>query len=204
MFFFLFILAGIYWLFLLWFAISSFRERCARAGVLGMMAALFTTGALGSYAWAYQAGHLFSPAAQGIQAVFGGGLALFTVMLFIPLGRNRRAALGTKGMAVGNPEKFNQKETAFSIAHVGGYGPEAARNRWALQSYDPFGGIFWTLVMGLRYQVDGKVNPKKRQGFSPEEITAEIKEKARYLGADLVGITTVKNEFTYSDGFSYE
>jgi reductive dehalogenase len=204
MFFFLFILAGIYWLFLLWFAISSFHEKCARAGGLGLVAALFMAGALGFYAWAYQSGYLSSFAAQAIQLIFLVGLALFTVLLFIPLGRNPRATLGTKGMAVGAAEKFNQKDTAFSVAHVGGYGPEAARNRWALQSYDPFGGIFWTLVMGLRYQVDGKVNPNKRQGFSPEEITAEIKEKARYLGADLVGITTVKDEFTYSDGFSYE
>jgi hypothetical protein len=192
MFFFLFILAGIYWLFLLWFTIGSFRERCARTGGLGMVGALFIGGTLGFYAWSYQSGYLSSFAAQAIQFIFGVGLPLFTALLFIPLGRNPKARLGTKGMAVGASEKFNQKDTAFSVAHVGGYGPEAARNRWALQSYDPFGGIFWTLVMGLRYQVDGKVSPQKREGFSPEEITAEIKEKARYLGADLVGITGQK------------
>jgi len=125
-------------------------------------------------------------------------------LMFLPLGRNPKALSGTKGMAEGQPEKFNQKDTAFSVAHVGGYGAEAARNRWALQSQDPFGGLFWTLVMGLRYQVDGKLNPQKRQGFSPEEITKEIKKKARYLGADLVGITARKDDFTYSHAFSYE
>ena len=30
------------------------------------------------------------------------------------------------------------------------------------------------------------------------------KDRAKYLGADLVGVTTVKEDFTYSDGFSYE
>jgi reductive dehalogenase len=58
--------------------------------------------------------------------------------------------------------------------------------------------------MGLRGHVDGKVNPEKRKGLSPQEITEEIKRTARYMGADLVGITTVKKDFTYSDGFSYE
>ena len=36
------------------------------------------------------------------------------------------------------------------------------------------------------------------------QMTRDIKDKARYLGADLVGITTVKEDFTYTDGFSYE
>jgi reductive dehalogenase len=58
--------------------------------------------------------------------------------------------------------------------------------------------------MGLRKQVDGKINPEKRKFPNPREITREIKKKALYLGADIVGITTVKEDFTYSDAFSYE
>jgi len=204
MFSFLFTLVSLYTLFTLWFAFTSFRERYFRAALTGMAVFLLLALVLGIYSWAKGAGHLAGLIAQSAQMIIGAGLILFTILMFIPLGRNPRALLGTKGMAQGQAEKFNQKDTAFSIAHVGGYGPEAARNRWALQSQDPFGGLFWTLVMGLRYQVDGKVNPNKEQAHSPEEITQRIKEKARYLGADLVGITTRKDDFTYSHAFSYE
>jgi len=107
-------------------------------------------------------------------------------------------------MREGTPEKFNQKETVFNVAHVGGYGPEIARLRWALQSQDPFRGLFWTLSMGLRNHVDGEVSPRKRAGLTPREMAREIKKTARYLGADLVGITRVRDDFVYSDGFSYE
>jgi len=203
-FYFLFALISIYTIFSLCFAITSFKEKCIRPGILGIITLLVLVGILSTYTWAKGAGHLSGALAQGVQFISGAALALFTVLMFLPLGRNPKALLGTKGMAEGNPEKLNQKDTAFSIAHVGGYGAEAAKNRWALQSQDPFGGFFWTLVMGLRYQVDGKVNPNKEQAHSPEEITKTIKEKAKYLGADLVGITTRKDDFTYSDAFSYE
>ncbi|MDE3078340.1 MAG: 4Fe-4S dicluster domain-containing protein, partial [Chloroflexota bacterium] len=88
-------------------------------------------------------------------------------------------------------------------AHVGGYGAKIAKRRWAHLRYEPFGGLFMSLCMGLRRQVDGDVSPEK-QACSPAEITKEIKRAAKYLGADMVGITTVKPDFTYSDNFSYE
>jgi len=204
MFYFLFISVSIYTIFTFWFAISSFREKAHRAGILGLIVSLMMAVALLLYVWARSNGLLSGSMAQTIQLVFGVILALFTISALIPLGRNPKALSGTKEMAEDKPERFNQKDTAFNIAHVGGYGPEVAKQRWALQSRDPFGGIYWTLVMGLRGQVDGKVNPEKRKGLSPQEITDEIKRTAKYMGADLVGITTVKKDFTYSDGFSYE
>ena len=124
--------------------------------------------------------------------------------MFVPIGRRPEALKGTEGMRSGDPEKFNQKDTAFNIAHVGGYGPEVSKQRWALQSRDPFGGVYWTLAMGLRPQADGKVNPEKQADFTPGEITKEVKRTARYCGADLVGITKVKDDFCYSETFSYE
>lgn len=204
MFYFVFVAVSIYTIFTFWFAISSLRENETRAGLLGLLVPVAMAVALGIYAWAQNAGLLSNPVAQGVQIVFGALIALFTVLMFVPLGRNPKALEGTKGMLVGEAEKLSQKDTAFSIAHVGGYGAEAARNRWALQSRDPFGGIYWTLCMFMRGLVDGKVNPSRKKNFSPLEITNEIKRTARYLGADLVGITTVNDDFTYSDSFSYE
>jgi len=204
MFYFLFILVSIYTLFTFWFAISSFRERVLRAGILGLILSLIMAVALALCAWAWVTNLLSGTLAQTIQVIVGVILALFTLSMLIPLGRRPEALSGTKGMREGEPERFNQKDTAFNVAHVGGYGPEVGKQRWALQSRDPFGGIYWTLVMGLRGQVDGRVNPKKREDTSPEEITKEIKRTARYAGADMVGVTIVKEDFTYSENFSYE
>ena len=204
MFYFLFILMLIYTLFTFWFAISSFKEKTPRVGILGLILSLMMAVALSLYAWARVKGFLSGSVAQNIQIVFGVALALFTLSMFIPFGRDKKALSGTKGMKEGEAERFNQKDTAFNIAHVGGYGPEKGKHRWALQSRDPFSGIYWTLVMGLRGHAEGRVNPEKRKDFTPEEITKEIKEVAKYAGADIVGITTVKQDFTYSEGFSYE
>ncbi len=204
MFYFIFGVVTLYTVFTFWFAVSSFKEGASRAGVMGFALSVLMAFLLALYAWAYAAGLLDGSTSSIIQQVIGVALALFSLLLFLPLGRRPQALLGTKGMKDGESKRFNQKDTAFSVAHVGGYGPEAARNRWALQSQDPFAGLFWTLVMALRYQVEGKVNPKKTEGLSVEAMTESVKKRAKYLGADLVGVTTVKEDFTYSDGFSYE
>jgi hypothetical protein len=40
--------------------------------------------------------------------------------MFIPLGKKPKALAGTRGMIEGDPERFNQRDTAFNIAHVRG------------------------------------------------------------------------------------
>lgn len=194
----------IYAVFSLWFAITSFRERYVRAGIIGIAVFLVMAGSLILYAYARGAGLLSGAFAQTAQMIPGTLLVLFTISMFIPLGRNPDALSGTEGMAEGEPEKFNQKDTAFNIAHVGGYGPDVGKRRWSHQSKDPFGGIYWALVMALRGHVEGKVNSEKRTSSSMDELTQEIKKMALYMGADLVGICKVKRDFTYSDSFSYE
>ncbi len=204
MFYFLFTLFSVITIFTFWFAVSAFRENAFRAGILGLSLSLVMAFSIFFYALAENRGLLTSPLAQAIHFALGAIATLVTVLMFIPLGKNPKALAGTRGMIAGDPERFDQRDTAFNIAHVGGYGPEVAKQRWALQSMDPYNGIFWTLVMGLRSQVDSKVNLRKRKNFAMEEITKEIKKTAKYLGADLVGITTVKEDFTYSEAFSYE
>ena len=204
MFYFIFIVFSVLTILTVWFAISSFKEKAYRAGILGLVCALLLAAALSFYAWAWGIGHLSSGLAETVQIVIGIIAVFFTLSILIPIGRRPGALAGTAGMAEGTGERFNQKDTAFNIAHVGGYGPEAGRRRWTLMSLDPFGGIFWTLCMGLRGQVDGRVNPEKREGASLKRITKEIKKTAKYLGADIVGITTVKADFTYDKNFSYE
>ncbi len=204
MFYVLFALICIYTLFTFWFAMSAFWEKERTAGTRGL---IFTFGMvvfLFFYAQAQAGGLLDGALMKTLQGIAAALMILFTISMFLPIGRRPEALKGTDGMRAGEPERFNQKDTAFNIAHVGGYGPEVSKQRWALQSRDPFGGIYWTLVMGLRPHADGKVNPQKQDGMSSEAITKEIKRTARYCGADLVGITKVKPDFCYSETFSYE
>jgi reductive dehalogenase len=200
----LFGLVSIYAAFTLLFSVTSFRERCLRAGILGSVTFLALAGTLLWLAQAHAGGRLSGSPALFLQTAAVVVLAVFTASLFMPLGRNAQALLGTRGLLRGETGRFNQKDTAFNKAHVGDFGAEAGRRRWALQSQDPMGGIYWTLVMGLRGQVEGKVNPQRAAGISPDQASRRVKEMARYLGADLVGITTVKEAFTYTEGFSYE
>ena len=203
-FYFLFALICIYTIFTFWFAMSAYWEKEPKAGTRGVICTVAMLVFLIFYAQAQAGGMLDSTLMKTLQGIFTALMVLFTIAMFVPIGRRPVALKGTEGMRVGDPEKFNQKDTAFNIAHVGGYGPEVSKQRWALQSRDPFGGVYWTLAMGLRPQADGKVNPEKQADFTPEEITKEVKRTARYCGADLVGITKVKDDFCYSETFSYE
>lgn len=199
-----FILIAVFTAFTAGFAVTSLRERERRAGALGLLAALALAGVLAAYGWAWRAGWLASGAAYAAVTVVGVLLTAGTAACFAPFGRNPKALAGTRGMLEGEPERFNQKDTAFNIAHIGAYGEEVSRQRWALQSRDPFGGIYWTMVMGLRNSVDGKVAAERPADQSPARLTRLVKRTAKYVGADLVGVTTVKDHFTYSESFSYE
>ena len=199
----LFGLISVYTIFTFWFAVSSLKEKVLRAAIIGFGLSLLMAGGLGVYAWVWWSGLLASGLMQGLQIAAIVILVVSTVLFFAPLGRRPLSLAGTRGMREADGERFNQKETIFNIAHVGGFGPEISKQRWALQSRDPFRGLYWTLAAALRAHVDGKVNPEKKE-LTPQKITKEIKRTARYLGADLVGVTTVKDDFIYSDGFSYE
>jgi reductive dehalogenase len=204
MFHFLFFQGVLLAAFTAWFTISCFRENTPQAGRRGLTAVALLVVLTGAYAWLHISGRLEGPEMEMLQTAVGVATASFMVSMFLPLGRRPESRKGTAGMRCGPPEKFDQKDTVFNIAHVGGFGRKVAAYRWALQSRDPMGGLYWTLVMGLRNFAEGKIKSLNRQPIGREEAAREIKRVARYLGADLVGITTVKDDFTYSHGFSYE
>ena len=127
MFYFLFVLVSIFALYAFWFGVTVLREKVLRPGILGLLTFLGMAAALAIYAWAHGAGYLSNPVAQVIQLVVAVVIVLFTIAMFLPIGRNPKALEGTRGMLEGEPEKFNQKDTAFNVAHVGGYGPDVER-----------------------------------------------------------------------------
>jgi len=204
MFYFLFALILIYTIFTLWFAVSAYFEMEPKAGTRGLIATAGMVVFLVFYALAQAYGLLDGMLMKTLQGMVAAIMVIFTISMFLPIGRRPAALKGTDGMQEEASERFNQKDTAFNIAHVGGYGPDVGKKRWALQSRDPFDGIYWTLVMGLRPHADGKVNPQKKAGLTPEAMTTEVKRTARYCGADIVGITALKPDFCYSETFSYE
>lgn len=204
MFYLLFALISVYTVFTLWFTVSAYREMESKAGTRGLIATAGMVVFLFLYALAQANGLLDGLLIKILQGLIAFIMVIFTIPMFLPIGRRPAALKGTDGMQEEASERFSQKDTAFNIAHVGGYGPDIGKKRWALQSRDPFGGIYWTLVMGLRPHADGKVNPQKKTGLTPEKITREVKRNARYCGADVVGITPLKPDFCYSETFSYE
>ena len=204
MFYFLFILVLGYTIFTYMFTWACYVENVHRAWKLGLVQAVAMTLGLGAYTWAWNAGLLSGSVAEAAQMIVAVGGSAFTVALFLPIGRRPHVLAGTAGMKRSEPEQFNQKDTAFNVAHVGGYGAEAGRRRWDLLKRDPFGGQFWGMTMSLRPQVDGKTNPERKAYRGLKEATKDIKTQVKYLGADIVGITTVNQDFVYSEAFSYE
>ena len=149
MFYFNFLFLSIFTLFSLWFSVSSFREKEVRAGVLGLLLSVLLVAALGLYGWAYSSDLISGALMFTGQIAAAVVMSLFTLSMFLPIGRRPEALAGTKGMKVSEGERFNQKDTAFNIAHVGGYGPDVGKEKMgppkhgSLQRYllDPLHGV---------------------------------------------------------------
>ena len=204
MFYYLFLLILGYTIFTYMFAYACREENVPRAFKLGLLQAVAMTVGLGLYTLAWSMDLLSSSFAEMVQLVVASGGTLFTVALFLPIGRRPQSLLGTAGLKEGEAEQFNQKNTAFNKAHVGGYGVQVAERRWGLLKRDPFAGLFWKMTLALRPEVDGDANSDGESYANAVEATKDIKAQAKYLGADIVGVTTVKSDFVYSEGFSYE
>ncbi len=203
-FYYLFLLILGYTIFTYMFAYACREENVPRAFKMGLVQAILMTLGLGIYTWAWAMDHLSNGFAEMVQLVVASGGTLFTVALFLPIGRRPQSLLGTEGLREAETEQFNQKDTAFNKAHVGGYGPQVAKRRWSLLKRDPFAGLFWGMTMGLRGQVDGNTNADGQAYADARAAATDIKKQARYLGADIVGITTINQDFVYSEAFSYE
>jgi reductive dehalogenase len=91
-----------------------------------------------------------------------------------------------------------------TLAAVGGLG-ERVQQRWTCESADPFRRIFYPETRAInvamrswRSVADGPINPRRERVPSPDRMSALIKEVARFLGADLVGICQLNPAYVYS------
>jgi reductive dehalogenase len=114
----------------------------------------------------------------------------------------RRQRLTTR--IVGVQERFDQRQQMHTLAAMGGLG-ERVRERWTTESPDPFRRIFYpeTRAMNValrswRSVAEGPINPKKEPIPGPARMAKIIKEVARFLGADLVGICELDPAYVYS------
>ena len=105
---------------------------------------------------------------------------------------------------VGPQEKFDQRKQMHTQAAIGGLGPKV-QERWTKESRDPFRRIFFpenrpqNVPLRSWYKVaDGPVNPKQEAVGDPPHAAANIKQVAKFLGADLVGICKLNQAYVYS------
>lgn len=103
-------------------------------------------------------------------------------------------------------QQFKQKDTTFCKAYQGDYGPEV-KKIWA-EDYitDPFMSMFFgyndmdnCISWYLAQCTDGTVRKEFRpKNPNPKEFTRIVKETAKYLGANKVGICELKPYHVYS------
>ncbi|PYM94722.1 MAG: hypothetical protein DME04_06800 [Candidatus Rokuibacteriota bacterium] len=79
----------------------------------------------------------------------------------------------------------------------------ALRSGWFKRSHDPYWDFFIntpptdpanSVLDVLRKAPEGNVFPTKADLHTPEVTTSHVKEMARYLGADLVGVTALETD----------
>jgi len=109
-----------------------------------------------------------------------------------------------QGRIVGPIERLDERDTAFSKAIKGRLGPVMKK-----RMRDPVPDAMWrvfyprsrrenSVLWHLFEAADGPVNPDATQASDPRANATHIKEVARFLGADLVGISELRQEFVYT------
>jgi len=108
---------------------------------------------------------------------------------------------------VGPVERLDERDIVFSKAVKGRLGPVLKK-----RMRDPVPDAFWRTVYPRRERerensilwylwdaVDGPVNPVPTEPLTRRPTRRGIKEMARFLGADLVGISELRSDFVYTN-----
>lgn len=108
------------------------------------------------------------------------------------------------GRIIGQQEKFDQREVAFTRLGMGKLG-EKSKEQWLGESPDPLWRLFYgytrkenSLVNHLRQVVDGPVKPEKTLVDDTHKMSKQIKKIAKFIGAHLCGITHLNQYYVYS------
>jgi len=109
---------------------------------------------------------------------------------------------------VGPQRQIDERETPHPRVDRGELGEKLRLWRTSRMDVDPFRRVFGgggseknsynSLYDIYRNLPEGKVNPKKIPVTDPERMARNIKEIARFFGADVVGITLLDQAYVYS------
>lgn len=109
-----------------------------------------------------------------------------------------------QGHIVGDIQRLDERDTAFSKAIKGRLGP-AMKKRMRDPVPDAMWRIFYprerrenSVLWHLFEAADGPVNPTRTDAADPTANAKHIKEIARFFGADLVGISELSQDFVYT------
>jgi len=104
----------------------------------------------------------------------------------------------------GEIKRFDQQDTVFYRAAQGQLGSET-RLRWRRESVDPLQRMLFAkerpqncFLWHLEDAVDGPLAPRQEDRQDAARNTSTVKEMARWLGADLVGVARLDQRFVYS------
>ncbi|MCK5310907.1 MAG: reductive dehalogenase [Desulfobacteraceae bacterium] len=203
----------------LYFTFESYREqelRAAKNGALGTMLTIFLSIVI------------FIPQVKMAVLLFFIAGAIFSLSLLIPASPNKKALKGAKGYLVGQPQRFDERDSIF------------ARHRSLIPGAEHY-NIFYkeiypekeehdakrrqTGILGRPGKIDNEYQPNVAMmhasfsmpmflgsyasndpepgtpisNLSPEKATLIVKNLAMHIGADLVGITKVDPDLIYSN-----
>ena len=108
---------------------------------------------------------------------------------------------------VGPQRQVDERETPHPRVDRGELGERLRSWRKSRTATDPFRRIFaggggdrsWNSLYGIMKEIpEGAVNPKRMPVSDPAEMAHKIKEVARFLGADVVGISYLDQAYVYS------
>jgi len=104
----------------------------------------------------------------------------------------------------GEVKRFDQRQSVFYRAANGDLGSDF-QAKWRRESGDPLQRMLFAkerrencFLYHLEDAVDGRVAPRERERDNPVENTRIVKEMARWLGVDLVGIARLDPRWVYS------
>jgi len=105
---------------------------------------------------------------------------------------------------VGPLKRHDQRDELHTQAAMGRLG-EKVKKWWTAESVDPFRRIFYpetrpqnVPMRSWRGVAEGPVNPKRTEVKNKKRMSAIIKETSKFLGADLVGICNLNQDFVFT------
>jgi reductive dehalogenase len=130
--------------------------------------------------------------------------ALSILMLLLRFGKNQRSLKGTKGWIIGEVQRYDERETVFSRNKEKMEAPDGGMQVGKIDGVN--GMLNIAMAVGCHLFPRFLATPDKfspviannKMNINPEEASVRIKGFTKSLGADLVGIAKLNQNWIYS------